>query len=107
MTRKIRQFGTMKASIVDANDEFAHAFDQLKAAVLPTNPSGTSFNFKALSKSRNRTKYRRDRFWLETQHSKRELSQRNCNLTILPYNTTAQEISGSRARWCHADQRTW
>ena len=37
LTRKIRQHGTMKASIVDAGDVFDHAFDQLKAAVLPTN----------------------------------------------------------------------
>ena len=35
LTKKIREVGAMKASIVDAADE--HAFDQLKALVLPKN----------------------------------------------------------------------
>ena len=91
LTRKIRQHGTMKASIVDATDDFNHAYDQLKAAVLPTNqvaqvstakpyPSpGTGLNVVVID------------FGLK--HSiMREFSKRQCNLTVLPYNTTAQEI---------------
>lgn len=91
LTRKIRQHGTMKASIVDAADDFNHAYDQLKAAVLPTNqvaqvstakpyPSpGTGLNVVVID------------FGLK--HSiMRELSKRQCNLTVLPYNTTAKEI---------------
>ncbi|XBG73931.1 carbamoyl phosphate synthase small subunit [Enterococcus cecorum] len=91
LTRKIRQHGTMKASIVDATDDFNHAYDQLKATVLPTNqvaqvstakpyPSpGTGLNVVVID------------FGLK--HSiMREFSKRQCNLTVLPYNTTAQEI---------------
>lgn len=91
LTRKIRQHGTMKASIVDISDEFHHAYDQLKAAVLPTNqvaqvstakpyPSpGTGLNVVVVD------------FGLK--HSiMRELSKRQCNLTVLPYNVTAKEI---------------
>ena len=91
LTRKIRQHGTMKASIVDAVDDFNHAYDQLKAAVLPTNqvaqvstakpyPSpGTGLNVVVID------------FGLK--HSiMREFSKRQCNLTVLPYNTTAKEI---------------
>lgn len=91
LTRIIRQHGTMKASIVDATDNFNHAYDQLKAAVLPTNqvaqvstaksyPSpGTGLNVVVID------------FGLK--HSiMREFSKRQCNLTVLPYNTTAQDI---------------
>lgn len=91
LTRKIRQVGTMKASIVDAGDSFEYAFDQLKATVLATNqvqqvstskpyPSpGTGKNVAVID------------FGLK--HSiLRELSKRNCNLTVLPYNTDAKTI---------------
>lgn len=91
LTRKIRQVGTMKAGIVDAGDSFEHAFDQLKATVLATNqvqqvstskpyPSpGTGKNVAVID------------FGLK--HSiLRELSKRNCNLTVLPYNTDAKTI---------------
>lgn len=91
LTRKIRQVGTMKASIVDDGDSFEHAFDQLKATVLATNqvqqvstskpyPSpGTGKNVAVID------------FGLK--HSiLRELSKRNCNLTVLPYNTDAKTI---------------
>ena len=91
LTRKIRQHGTMKASIVDAGDGFDHAFDQLKAAVLPTNQVAqvsTSKPYPSPGTGRNIVVID---FGLK--HSiLRELSRRNCNLTILPYNTTAQEI---------------
>ena len=64
----------MKASIVDANDEFAHAFDQLKAAVLPTNQVAQVSTSKPYPSPGTGPEYRRDRFWLETQHSKRTFS---------------------------------
>ncbi|MFV0557150.1 MAG: carbamoyl phosphate synthase small subunit [Enterococcus sp.] len=90
LTKKIREHGTMKASIVSEED-FEHALDQLRAHVLPTNqvaqvstakpyPSpGTGHNVVVID------------FGLK--HSiLRELSKRNCNLTVLPYNTPAQTI---------------
>lgn len=90
LTRKIREHGTMKASIV-AEEDFTHAYDQLKAAVLPTNqvaqvstakpyPSpGIGHNVVVID------------FGLK--HSiLRELSKRQCNLTVLPYDTKATTI---------------
>ena len=90
LTKKLRQHGTMKASIV-AEEDFTHAYDQLKAAVLPTNqvaqvstakpyPSpGTGHNVVVID------------FGLK--HSiLRELSKRRCNLTVLPYDTNAKKI---------------
>ena len=91
LARKIRQKGTMKASIVDQETDFNHAYDQLKAAVLPTNqveqvsttkpyPSpGVGHNVVVID------------FGLK--HSiMRELSKHNCNLMVLPYTTPAKEI---------------
>ncbi len=91
LTRKIREKGTMKASIVDAGDEFHHAYDQLKAAVLPTNQveqvstikpypcPGIGHNVVILD--------------LGLKHSTmQELVKRECNLTVLPFNATAEEI---------------
>lgn len=89
LTRRLRSEGTMKASIVDTADE--HAFDQLNALVLPRNqvqqvsttkpyPSpGTGHNVVVIDYG--------------LKHSiLRELSQRNCNITVMPYTTTAEQI---------------
>ncbi|GMA47160.1 carbamoyl phosphate synthase small subunit [Tetragenococcus muriaticus] len=91
LVRKIRDHGTMKASIVDSGDVFTHAYDQLKASVLPNNqveqvstqtpyPSpGTGHNVIIID--------------LGLKHSiMRELAKRNCNLTVMPYNSSAEEI---------------
>lgn len=88
---KIREHGSMKASIVDSGDAFEHAYDQLKASVLPTNqveqvstqkpyPSpGTGHNVVIID--------------LGLKHSiMKELAKRNCNLTVMPYNSSASEI---------------
>ena len=93
LTKKIREKGSMKASIVDAQDEFQHAYDQLKASVLANNqveqvstqkpfPSpGTGHNVVVVD------------FGLKNSIM-RELSRRNCDLTIVPCHTTAEEIFG-------------
>lgn len=90
LTRKIRQHGTMKASIVSEED-FTHAYDQLKAVVLPTNQVeqvSTSKPYPSPGIGHNVVVID---FGLK--HSiLRELSRRNCNLTVLPYNTPAETI---------------
>lgn len=91
LVRKVREQGSMKASIVDSGDTFTHAYDQLKASVLPTNqveqvstqkpyPSpGTGHNVIIID--------------LGLKHSiMKELAKRNCNLTVMPYNSSANEI---------------
>ncbi|MCX2454892.1 carbamoyl phosphate synthase small subunit [Lacticaseibacillus nasuensis] len=89
LTRRLRTAGTMKASIVDAAD--AHAFDQLKALVLPKNQVqqvATTQAYPAPGTGRNVVVID---FGLK--HSiLRELAKRSCNLTIMPPTTTAEEI---------------
>ncbi|MHA3066126.1 carbamoyl phosphate synthase small subunit [Lacticaseibacillus saniviri] len=89
LTKILRDHGTMKASIVDAADD--HAFDQLKALVLPKNQVqqvSTSQPYPAPATGHNVVVID---FGLK--HSiLRELGNRNCNLTVMPYTTTAEEI---------------
>lgn len=87
---KLRQVGkTMKASIVPVADE--HAFDQLNATVLTSqqvasvsapkpyaNP-GTGYSVVVVD------------FGLK-HGILRELAKRNCNVTVLPYSATAEDI---------------
>ena len=91
LTRKLRSAGTMKGSIIDAVDDLPHAFDQLKAAVMPKNQVAQVSTTKPYpSPGIGRNVVVVD-FGLK--HSiLRELSKRQCNLTVLPYNTTAEEI---------------
>ncbi|MCH4172506.1 MAG: carbamoyl phosphate synthase small subunit [Lactobacillus sp.] len=89
LTKRIRSEGTMKASIMDAADD--HAFDQLKALVLPKNQVqqvSTSQAYPSPDMGRNIVVVD---FGLK--HSiLREFSRRNCNVTVVPYNTSAAEI---------------
>ena len=90
-SRKLRSAGTMKGSIIDAVDDLPHAFDQLKATVMPKNQVAQVSTTKPYpSPGIGRNVVVVD-FGLK--HSiLRELSKRQCNLTVLPYNTTAEEI---------------
>ncbi|WP_313628131.1 carbamoyl phosphate synthase small subunit [Enterococcus italicus] len=91
LTKKIREVGTMKASIVDIGDQFEHAYDQLKAAVLPTNQVQQVSTSKAYPSPGTGHNVVIVDFGLK--HSiMREFSKRSCNLTVLPYNATAEEI---------------
>ena len=89
LTKKIREVGAMKASIVDAADE--HAFDQLKALVLPKNQVqqvSTQQAYPAPGTGRNVVVID---FGLK--HSiLRELAKLQCNVTVLPSTTTAATI---------------
>lgn len=89
LTKRIRSRGTMKGSIMDAADE--HAFDQLRALVLPKNQVqqvSTTQAYPSPDIGRNVVVVD---FGLK--HSiLRELSRRNCNITVVPYNTTADKI---------------
>ncbi|CAM3318555.1 carbamoyl phosphate synthase small subunit [Vagococcus fessus] len=93
LTRKLREEGTIKGCIVDADDEvnLDHAFDALKATVMPTNQvAQVSCSKPYPSPGTGRNVVVVD-FGLK--HSiLRELSKRNCNITVLPYDTTAEAI---------------
>ncbi|GAB2027405.1 carbamoyl phosphate synthase small subunit [Lactovum odontotermitis] len=91
LTRIIRRHGTMKASLVGAEHSVEHAFSQLKASVLPTNQVeqvSTTRAYPAPGTGRHVVVID---FGLK--HSiLRELSKRDCDLTVLPYDTDAQTI---------------
>ncbi len=63
LTKRLRSVGTMKASIVDAAD--AHAFDQLKALVLPKKSGPTSGHHASLSCTWHWAQRRSRRFWIK------------------------------------------
>ena len=91
LTRIIRHHGTMKATLVNPGDEIKHIQDQLRATVLPTNQVeqvSTSTAYPSPGTGRNIVVVD---FGLK--HSiLRELSKRECNLTIVPHTITAEEI---------------
>lgn len=91
LTKKLRSVGTMKAAIVDKDDDIKHALDQLKATVLPVNQVAQVSTVKAYPSPGIGRNIAVIDFGLK--HSiLRELSKRHCNLTVLPYQTTAEEI---------------
>ena len=91
LTRIIRKHGTMKATLVNPGDELKHIKDQLRATVLPTNQvAQVSTKTAYPSPGTGRSIVVVD-FGLK--HSiLRELSKRECNLTIVPHTITAEEI---------------
>lgn len=91
LTKKLRTFGAMKGSLIDADTDLAYAFDRLKATVLPKNQ---------VAQVSTRTPYpspggKRHVVVVDfgLKHSiLRELSKRDCHLTVLPYHATAGQI---------------
>ena len=91
LTKIIRKHGTMRATLTHAGDSMDHIADQLQATVLPTD------NIRQVS---TKTAYPAPGVGLSVvlvdfglKHSiLRELSKRNCNVTVVPYTTTAEEI---------------
>lgn len=91
LTRKLRSVGTMRGSIIDVVQDVEHAFDQLKATVLPRDQVkqvSTTKPYPSPGIGRNVVVLD-----YGLKHSiLRELSKRDCNITVLPYNTDAQTI---------------
>ncbi|MGY3750335.1 carbamoyl phosphate synthase small subunit [Vagococcus acidifermentans] len=91
LTKKIREAGTIKGSIIDVVSDLKHEFDQLKATVLPKNQvQQVSVEKPYVIPGMGRSVAVLD-FGLK--HSiLRELVKRQCSVTVLPYNTTAETI---------------
>ncbi|MCI2171906.1 carbamoyl phosphate synthase small subunit [Schleiferilactobacillus perolens] len=89
LSRLLLQKGPMKASFMDTADE--HAFDQIRALVLPHDQvKQVSTKQPYASPNIGRDILVVD---LGVRHALlRELSRRDCNLTIVPYNTPAADI---------------
>ncbi|EHJ52166.1 carbamoyl phosphate synthase small subunit [Streptococcus macacae] len=91
LTKIIRQHGTMKATIASPGDELEHLQDQLRATVLPTNnieqvSTKTPYPAPGIGKNIILVDF-------GLKHSiLREFSKRDCNVTVVPYNTSAEEI---------------
>ena len=91
LTKIIRKHGTMKATIANAGDSIEHLTDQLRATVLPTNnieqvSTKTAYPAPGIGRSVVLVDF-------GLKHSiLRELSKRECNVTVVPFDTTAEEI---------------
>ena len=89
LSRILLAKGPLKASFMDTADE--HAFDQIRALVLPhdqVKQVSTKQPYASPNVGQNILVVD-----LGVRHALlRELSRRDCNLTIVPYNTTAREI---------------
>ncbi|MBP2623159.1 carbamoyl phosphate synthase small subunit [Streptococcus oricebi] len=91
LTKMIRQHGTMKATLLNRGDDLSYIKEQLQATLLPQD------NIKQVS---TKTSYfipgtGRNLVLVDfgLKHSiLRELVARSCSVTVVPYNTTAQEI---------------
>ena len=93
LTREIRDVGSMKCLITDADVCDGEALERLKATVLPTDlVSRVSCRKRWYSRTSNH------RFNVVAVdcgmklNIVRSLNARGCNVTVVPYNTTAQEI---------------
>ncbi len=93
LVRKLQNLGPLKASIMDTNDE--HAFDQIRALVLPKNKSSLVSTKNAYAAPNvGKTIAVID---LGLKHSMlRELSLRQVNANVLPYNATVRDIKTLR-----------
>lgn len=91
LTRLLRDKGTIKGMITNDTEDLEHAFDQLRATVLPTNQVAQVSTTKAYPSPGNGRNIVVIDFGLK--HSiLRELSNRDCHLTVLPYDTDSQAI---------------
>lgn len=87
----IKEKGFVKATLVEAGDVLSHLQDQLIATVLPTNnveQVSTKTAYPSPASGRNIVVLD---FGLK--HSiLRELSKRQCDVTVIPYNTSLEGI---------------
>lgn len=93
LVHRLMEEGTIKASIMDTDDE--HAFDQIKALVLPKNKSAMVSTKNAYaSPNVGRSVAVLD---LGLKHSMlRALSLRKVNTTVMPYNASPLDIENLR-----------
>ncbi|KRL63621.1 carbamoyl phosphate synthase small subunit [Lactobacillus psittaci] len=89
LAHKLAEHKKLKASIMDANDE--HAFDQIRALVLPKNKTAqVSTNNSYAAPNIGKTIVVID---LGLKHSMlRELSLHKANVVVVPYNSNPQDI---------------
>ncbi|MEP9851702.1 carbamoyl phosphate synthase small subunit [Staphylococcus aureus] len=91
ITRKIRNFGVLKAAFTDNKDEIEPLIDQLKTTELPRNEVETvSTKSPYVSTGYDLSVVLVD--FGKKQNIVRELNLRGCNVTVVPYHTSAEAI---------------
>lgn len=91
ITRKIRQHGVLKAGFTDNRDDIDSLINTLKSTELPRDEVGTvSTKTPYVSTGSDLSVVLLD--FGKKQNIVRELNMRGCNVTVVPYNTTAEEI---------------
>lgn len=91
LTKKIRETGTIKGSIIDVTSDLEHELDQLKATVLSTSQvadvsTSRAYSIPGVGKNVVVVDF-------GMKHSiLRELVSRKCGVTVVPYNYTAEQI---------------
>ena len=88
--RKLRKTGTIKGSIVDVDDD--HAFDQLHATVLTNQQVAQVSTPKPYPNPNTGSNVVVIDFGLKNGIL-RQLSKRDCNVTVLPWSATAESIT--------------
>lgn len=91
LTRIIRKYGTMKAAIVSAEEDAEKVADELKTAEFPRDQvKQTSTGKPYVVPGRGRRVVLVD---FGAKHGiLRELTKRDCQITVVPYNYSAEEI---------------
>lgn len=93
ITRKLRQHGVLKAGFTDDKNEIESLAARLKDVELPRNEVSTvSTKTPYVSTGRDLSVVLVD--YGKKQNIVRELNLRDCNVTVVPYTTTAEEIIG-------------
>ncbi|KAA2276520.1 carbamoyl phosphate synthase small subunit [Staphylococcus haemolyticus] len=91
ITRKIRQHGVLKAGFTDNRDDIDSLINTLKSTELPRDEVETvSTKTPYVSTGSDLSVVLLD--FGKKQNIVRELNMRGCNVTVVPYNTTAEEI---------------
>lgn len=91
ITRKIRQHGVLKAGFTDNRDDIDSLINKLKSTELPRDEVETvSTKTPYVSTGSDLSVVLLD--FGKKQNIVRELNMRGCNVTVVPYNTTAEEI---------------
>ncbi|MDU0422968.1 carbamoyl phosphate synthase small subunit [Staphylococcus haemolyticus] len=91
ITRKIRQHGVLKAGFTDNRDDIGSLINTLKSTELPRDEVETvSTKTPYVSTGSDLSVVLLD--FGKKQNIVRELNMRGCNVTVVPYNTTAEEI---------------
>lgn len=91
MAKIVRKYGRMKATVINKGDSIDHILDQLRATVLPKDQvrqvsTKTAYAVPGFGKSIALID-------LGVKHSVlRQLSQRDCNVTVYPHDISYDEL---------------